>query len=174
MADREEQALPGGGLDQDWIVQGTFHPVLLLAGGAMFAPQAATIGVVVTFVLAGRELFSSVDDLPTWPVSWVLRAPVQNPVMDEGWTRFNRQHAGSLLVVPPQATVYVRGNRRQSQSARSNCRRPKLCCWPRHWRIRTLLNIRPELIVTCDDLDVAVRRGIAVRHSEDARNELNS
>ena len=50
-------------LETAWIVQGVVTAGLLLAGGAMVAAQAATIGVVVTFVLASRELFSSVDDL---------------------------------------------------------------------------------------------------------------
>lgn len=50
-------------LESAWIVQGIVTAGLLLAGGAMVAAQAVTIGVVVTFVLASRELFSSADDL---------------------------------------------------------------------------------------------------------------
>ncbi|MEU1810714.1 ABC transporter ATP-binding protein [Micromonospora aurantiaca (nom. illeg.)] len=50
-------------LETAWIVQGLVTAGLLVAGGAMVAAQAVTIGVVVTFVLASRELFSSVDDL---------------------------------------------------------------------------------------------------------------
>jgi ABC-type multidrug transport system fused ATPase/permease subunit len=50
-------------LETAWIVQGVVTAALLVAGGAMVAAQAVTIGVVVTFVLASRELFSSVDDL---------------------------------------------------------------------------------------------------------------
>ncbi|GAA4964828.1 ABC transporter ATP-binding protein [Actinoplanes utahensis] len=50
-------------LETAWIVQGVVTAGLLLAGGAMVAAQTVTVGVVVTFVLASRELFSSVDDL---------------------------------------------------------------------------------------------------------------
>ncbi|MFI5835748.1 ABC transporter ATP-binding protein [Micromonospora sp. NPDC051300] len=50
-------------LETAWIVQGVVTAGLLVAGGALVAAQAVTVGVVVTFVLASRELFSSADDL---------------------------------------------------------------------------------------------------------------
>ncbi|WP_018788715.1 ABC transporter ATP-binding protein [Micromonospora sp. CNB394] len=50
-------------LETAWIVQGVVTAGLLAAGGALVAAQAVTVGVVVTFVLASRELFSSADDL---------------------------------------------------------------------------------------------------------------
>jgi ATP-binding cassette subfamily B protein len=50
-------------LETAWIVQGVVTAVLLVVGGGMVASGALTVGAVVTFVLATRELFGSVDDL---------------------------------------------------------------------------------------------------------------
>ncbi|MFI1993513.1 ABC transporter ATP-binding protein [Actinoplanes sp. NPDC020271] len=50
-------------IDGTWIVQGITSAALLVAGGILAANGHVTVGVVVTFVLAGRDLFSSVDDL---------------------------------------------------------------------------------------------------------------
>lgn len=52
-----------GWLESAWIVQGIVIAVLLVAGGTMVGSGALTVGAVVTFVLASRELFGSVDDL---------------------------------------------------------------------------------------------------------------
>jgi ATP-binding cassette subfamily B protein len=50
-------------LESAWVVQGVVTAVLLVVGGAMVGSGALTVGAVVTFVLASRELFGSVDDL---------------------------------------------------------------------------------------------------------------
>ena len=50
-------------IDATWIVQGLTSAALLIAGGFLVGGGAVTVGVVVTFVLASRDLFSSVDDL---------------------------------------------------------------------------------------------------------------
>ena len=50
-------------IDATWIVQGLTSAALLVAGGLLVDGGAVTVGVVVTFVLASRDLFSSVDDL---------------------------------------------------------------------------------------------------------------
>lgn len=50
-------------LDASWLVQAAATAALLLAGGALVDRGTVTVGVVVMFVLASRELFASVDDL---------------------------------------------------------------------------------------------------------------
>ncbi|MET7425502.1 ABC transporter ATP-binding protein [Dactylosporangium sp. NPDC005555] len=50
-------------LETAWIVQGVVTAVLLVAGGSMVASGALTVGAVVVFVLASRELFGSADEL---------------------------------------------------------------------------------------------------------------
>lgn len=50
-------------IDGTWIVQGLASAALLVAGGLLAANHVVTVGVVVTFMLASRDLFSSVDDL---------------------------------------------------------------------------------------------------------------
>jgi ABC-type bacteriocin/lantibiotic exporter with double-glycine peptidase domain len=50
-------------LESTWIVQGVVTAVLLLVGGTMVGAGGLTVGGVVTFLLASRELFGSVDDL---------------------------------------------------------------------------------------------------------------
>ncbi|MFC4065295.1 ABC transporter ATP-binding protein [Actinoplanes subglobosus] len=50
-------------IDGTWIVQGLTSAALLVAGGLLAADGVVTVGVVVTFLLASRDLFSSVDDL---------------------------------------------------------------------------------------------------------------
>ncbi|BCY08466.1 ABC transporter ATP-binding protein [Actinoplanes sp. L3-i22] len=50
-------------IDATWVVQGFTSAALLVAGGILAANGHVTVGVVVTFVLASRDLFSSVDDL---------------------------------------------------------------------------------------------------------------
>jgi ATP-binding cassette, subfamily B, bacterial len=50
-------------LDASWLAQAAATAALLLAGGALVGGGTVTVGVVVMFVLAGRELFNSVDDL---------------------------------------------------------------------------------------------------------------
>jgi ABC-type multidrug transport system fused ATPase/permease subunit len=50
-------------IDGTWIVQGLTSATLLIAGGILATGGTVTVGVVVTFVLASRDLFSSVDDL---------------------------------------------------------------------------------------------------------------
>ena len=50
-------------LESAWVVQGLVTAVLLVVGGGMVGSGALTVGGVVTFVLASRELFGSVDDL---------------------------------------------------------------------------------------------------------------
>jgi ATP-binding cassette, subfamily B, bacterial len=50
-------------IDGTWIVQGITSAAMLVAGGVLAANGHVTVGVVVTFVLASRDLFSSVDDL---------------------------------------------------------------------------------------------------------------
>jgi ATP-binding cassette subfamily B protein len=50
-------------IDGTWIVQGLASAALLVAGGLLAVDGVVTVGVVVTFVLASRDLFSSVDDL---------------------------------------------------------------------------------------------------------------
>ncbi|SNY72994.1 ABC transporter ATP-binding protein [Paractinoplanes atraurantiacus] len=49
-------------IDATWIVQGLTSAALLIAGGYLATEGVVTIGVVVTFVLASRDLFSSIDD----------------------------------------------------------------------------------------------------------------
>ncbi|MFF5078186.1 ABC transporter ATP-binding protein [Actinoplanes sp. NPDC000266] len=49
-------------IDATWVVQGLTSAALLIAGGALASEGIVTIGVVVTFVLASRDLFSSIDD----------------------------------------------------------------------------------------------------------------
>ncbi|MFD0523178.1 ABC transporter transmembrane domain-containing protein [Paractinoplanes durhamensis] len=50
-------------IDGTWIVQGLASAALLIAGGVLAGNGTITVGVVVTFMLASRDLFSSVDDL---------------------------------------------------------------------------------------------------------------
>jgi ABC-type bacteriocin/lantibiotic exporter with double-glycine peptidase domain len=50
-------------LETAWIVQGLIAAMLLVVGGAMVGAGTLTVGAVVTFALASRELFGSVDDL---------------------------------------------------------------------------------------------------------------
>jgi ATP-binding cassette subfamily B protein len=50
-------------LESAWVVQGVVTAVLLVVGGSMVGSGALTVGAVVTFLLASRELFGSVDDL---------------------------------------------------------------------------------------------------------------
>ncbi|GAA2889777.1 multidrug ABC transporter permease [Actinoplanes cyaneus] len=50
-------------IDGTWIVQGITSAAMLVAGGVLAVNGHVTVGVVVTFVLASRDLFSSVDDL---------------------------------------------------------------------------------------------------------------
>ncbi|WP_436534835.1 ABC transporter ATP-binding protein [Actinoplanes sp. HUAS TT8] len=50
-------------IDGTWIVQGITSAAVLVAGGILASNGQVTVGVVVTFVLASRDLFSSVDDL---------------------------------------------------------------------------------------------------------------
>ncbi|XVU29840.1 ABC transporter ATP-binding protein [Actinoplanes sp. CA-054009] len=49
-------------IDATWVVQGLTSAALLIAGGFLATEGVVTIGVVVTFVLASRDLFSSIDD----------------------------------------------------------------------------------------------------------------
>jgi ATP-binding cassette subfamily B protein len=49
-------------IDATWVVQGLTSAALLIAGGMLAGKGVITVGVVVTFVLASRDLFSSVDD----------------------------------------------------------------------------------------------------------------
>ncbi|MEV4346674.1 ABC transporter ATP-binding protein [Actinoplanes sp. NPDC049596] len=49
-------------IDATWVVQGLTSAALLVAGGVLAGEGVVTIGVVVTFVLASRDLFSSIDD----------------------------------------------------------------------------------------------------------------
>ncbi|MEU8820495.1 ABC transporter ATP-binding protein [Actinoplanes sp. NPDC048796] len=49
-------------IDATWIVQGLTSAALLIAGGLLASENVVTVGVVVTFVLASRDLFSSIDD----------------------------------------------------------------------------------------------------------------
>ncbi|GAA2640418.1 ABC transporter ATP-binding protein [Dactylosporangium fulvum] len=49
-------------IDGTWIVQGLTSAALLVGGGLLAGADLVTVGVVVTFVLASRDLFSSVDD----------------------------------------------------------------------------------------------------------------
>ncbi|GAA0469915.1 multidrug ABC transporter ATP-binding protein [Paractinoplanes deccanensis] len=49
-------------IDATWIVQGLTSAALLVAGGILANEGVVTVGVVVTFVLASRDLFSSIDD----------------------------------------------------------------------------------------------------------------
>ncbi|GGM06059.1 ABC transporter ATP-binding protein [Dactylosporangium sucinum] len=49
-------------IDGTWIVQGLTTAALLVGGGLLAGADVVTVGVVVTFVLASRDLFSSVDD----------------------------------------------------------------------------------------------------------------
>ncbi|ASW55462.1 ABC transporter ATP-binding protein [Plantactinospora sp. KBS50] len=49
-------------IDGTWIAQGLTSAALLVAGGLLAGQGVVTIGVVVTFVLASRDLFGSVDD----------------------------------------------------------------------------------------------------------------
>lgn len=46
-----------------WVVQGAATAVLLTVGGYLVAGGALTVGVVVVFLLATRDLFSAVDEL---------------------------------------------------------------------------------------------------------------
>lgn len=50
-------------LESTWIVQGVVTAALLVVGGTMVGSGSLTVGGVVTFALASRELFGSVDDL---------------------------------------------------------------------------------------------------------------
>ncbi|MEU4241669.1 ABC transporter ATP-binding protein [Actinoplanes sp. NPDC026619] len=50
-------------IDGTWIVQGITSAALLISGGIMAANGSISVGVVVTFMLSSRDLFSSVDDL---------------------------------------------------------------------------------------------------------------
>ncbi|MFI5910638.1 ABC transporter ATP-binding protein [Dactylosporangium sp. NPDC051541] len=49
-------------IDVTWVIQGLTSAALLVAGGLLAGADVVTVGVVVTFVLASRDLFSSVDD----------------------------------------------------------------------------------------------------------------
>ncbi|WP_433047019.1 ABC transporter ATP-binding protein [Dactylosporangium sp. CS-033363] len=49
-------------IDVTWVVQGLTSAALLVVGGLLAGADVVTVGVVVTFVLASRDLFSSVDD----------------------------------------------------------------------------------------------------------------
>ncbi|WP_250029472.1 ABC transporter ATP-binding protein [Paractinoplanes maris] len=61
--DRARTAQRGANwIDATWIVQGLTTAALLVAGGMLAAEDVVTVGVVVTFVLASRDLFASVDD----------------------------------------------------------------------------------------------------------------
>ncbi|MGK5682602.1 ABC transporter ATP-binding protein [Actinoplanes sp. URMC 104] len=61
--DRARAAQRGANwIDATWIVQGLTSAALLVAGGMLASADVVTVGVVVTFVLASRDLFGSVDD----------------------------------------------------------------------------------------------------------------
>nr|BFE55948.1 hypothetical protein GCM10020063_004740 [Dactylosporangium thailandense] len=49
-------------IDVTWVIQGLTSAALLVGGGLLAGADLVTVGVVVTFVLASRDLFSSVDD----------------------------------------------------------------------------------------------------------------
>ncbi|GAA2336126.1 ABC transporter ATP-binding protein [Dactylosporangium salmoneum] len=49
-------------IDGTWVVQGLTTAALLVGGGLLAGGDVVSVGVVVTFVLASRDLFSSVDD----------------------------------------------------------------------------------------------------------------